>query len=956
MLPSSLRRAIPVAVLLVALAPLAFAAGEHVIAWNNLGMHCMDSDFSLFSILPPYNTIYAQVVDGSGNLVTDPGGFTVTYQAVADPSGSLNTTSVGKTNFWDYVQTLFGATLSPDQGLAGFAMPGSANQPQPMTWDAAQRWFMAEGIPITPYDDQGFKNPYPMMRVTLKNGTGQVLATTDIVLPVSDEMDCRACHASGSSPAAEPSAGWVYDPNPDLDYRSNILRLHDERHLGKAAFGDSLVAAGYTTGGLEATAASGTTVLCASCHASNALPGTGVPGLPPLTRAVHGWHAHVTDPTNGQSLDASTNRSACYRCHPGSTTRCLRGAMGAAVASDGSLAMQCQSCHGSMSEVGGEREGWLDEPGCGSCHTGTATANSGEIRYTSVFDIPGHERVPANRTFATNLDVPAAGYSLFRFSYGHGGLACSACHGATHAEYPSTHDGDNVQSVDLQGHEGMLADCRTCHGSSPSTVTGGPHGMHPVGQEWVQAHPDAAEGGATACQACHGEDYRGTVLSRALGDRSVSAFGSTKTLWRGYQIGCYLCHNGPSSDDGTSNHPPTAANRSATTAHDTPVSIALSASDADGDPLTLRIVSQPQHGTVGLSSSTANYIPGAGFGGSDTFTYAAWDGSASSNLATVTVTVTPAQLTLGDINMWTATDAPLTAHFSAQVSGGVEPYVHDWDFGDGSAHSPLPGPSHTYASEGSYTVTLAVTDGAAGSVSTTSTVTVGSGASSNRYLIPGVAHNPGAAGTLWRSDVAAVNLEATEATVTLTFRSPSETLSATATVPAGGAVEWLNVVEEVLGATPDADLSGSLELASDQPLFVTARTFNQTADGTYGQSLPALTAADALTAGDVGVLPQLRKSVDFRTNIGAVNLGASNTTLRIRLFGATGDQVGSDLSLSVPPDKWRQINDVFIVSGAGNQEVAFATVEVIGGEAVWAYGSLIDARTGDPTTIAVMKR
>ena len=35
--------------------------GWTVVAWNNLGMHCMDADFDVFSILPPYNTIQAQV-------------------------------------------------------------------------------------------------------------------------------------------------------------------------------------------------------------------------------------------------------------------------------------------------------------------------------------------------------------------------------------------------------------------------------------------------------------------------------------------------------------------------------------------------------------------------------------------------------------------------------------------------------------------------------------------------------------------------------------------------------------------------------------------------------------------------------------------------------------------------------------------------------------------------------
>ena len=97
------------------------------IAWNNLGMHCMDADFSVFSILPPYNNLYAQVVDPAGHLITNPAGVNVTYEAVADPDGSYNATSIGKTNFWQNVQALFGVPLAQDVGLAGNAMPGAGN-------------------------------------------------------------------------------------------------------------------------------------------------------------------------------------------------------------------------------------------------------------------------------------------------------------------------------------------------------------------------------------------------------------------------------------------------------------------------------------------------------------------------------------------------------------------------------------------------------------------------------------------------------------------------------------------------------------------------------------------------------------------------------------------------------------------------------------------------------------
>ncbi|HEX9163736.1 MAG TPA: hypothetical protein VF980_18655, partial [Thermoanaerobaculia bacterium] len=523
------------------------ATGWKIVGWNDLGMHCTDGvDYSVFGILPPYNNVKAQVIDPNGKLITTPTGLTVTYEAVADPDGSINKSSIGKTNFWSWLPALFGASLAPDAGLAGRSMPGAANTPQPMAWDATRGWFVAEGVPITPYDDGGSKNFYPMMKLVVRDSTGTVLATSSVVLPVSDEMDCRNCHASGSVGGPRPAAGWVNDPDPLRDYKLNILRLHDEKSKVKASalFASALAAKGYRADGLYASATAGAKpVLCAQCHSSNALPGLGFAGVAPLTAAIHGLHANATDPTSGQTLDASTNRTSCYRCHPGSVTRCLRGAMSAAVAADGSTAIQCQSCHGSMSEVGrADRNGWLQEPLCQSCHTGTATVNRGSLRYFSVYTAPGVVRTAADQTFASNPDTPAAGTSLYRFSTGHGKLQCEACHGSTHAEYPSTHRNDNIQNVALQGHVGMLSECTACHATDPSTTNGGPHGMHPVGQVWVSRHPDAADSNRTQCQACHGTDYRGTVLSRTLAARTISAFG-TKNFFRGSIIGCYTCHN-----------------------------------------------------------------------------------------------------------------------------------------------------------------------------------------------------------------------------------------------------------------------------------------------------------------------------------------------------------------------------------------------------------------------------
>lgn len=614
------------------------AVGWNLVGWNDLGMHCMDADYSVFSILPPFNTIQAQLIDAQGRLVRTTNGIRVTYEAVADPEGSINRSSQGKTNYWQHANELYGAAAVPDTGLAGHDMPGPANTPQPMAFDAQKGLFHAEGIPITPFDDLGRKRPYPMMRLTARNGTGAVLATTDIVLPVSDEMDCSLCHASDTQSAAMPSNGWLHAPDFERDYRLNILALHDERQATDPRFTAALATHGFSPQGLLATAAGGRAILCASCHASNALPGTGIAGISPLTSAMHAGHAPVTDPLTGQALDASTNRASCYRCHPGSDTRCLRGAMGAAVASNASLAIQCQDCHGTMSAVGDTaRVGWLDQPNCQNCHTGTATHNNGQIRYDSALLANGQRRVAVDATFATQSDTPAPGFSLYRFSTGHGGLACEACHGSTHAEFPAAHGNDNLQSIGLQGHVGTLVECTACHDEMPETFNGGPHGMHPVGAAWASDHGDAVEqNGIAACQACHGADSRGTVLSLAHAPRSISTRYGARGFWRGQRMSCFECHDGPDRETQTTDAAPIVQDAQGN-AIDLPITIALVGSDPNNDPLSFRVVSQPAHGLVGIVGTVASYRPEPGFAGIDSFTFAAWDGKRDSNLGTVTI-------------------------------------------------------------------------------------------------------------------------------------------------------------------------------------------------------------------------------------------------------------------------------------------------------------------------------
>jgi PKD repeat protein len=759
--------------LLCGLAFTSHAASSTILGWNNLGMHCMDSDYSVFSILPPYNTIEGQLIVG-GKLVTNGAGYTVTYQAIADPAGSSNRTSFGKSNFYTYVQDLYPpfVPVATDVGLAGWDMPGPANIPQTNLFQTLNEpvhkvftpvnWFHAEGIPITPYDDAGQKNPYPLMRMIARNSNYQPIATNDVVLPVSDEMDCRACHASGTQDAAKPAAGWIWDGLPERDYRLNILRLHDERQFAEhgAVYVGALAANNYNPAGLyRRVTADGKPVLCALCHASEALQTDGYPGVPPLTASVHSFHAHVMDPVTNTNLDSAVNRSACYRCHPGSTTRCLRGAMGSAIAADGSMEMQCQSCHGNMSAVGSSsRVGWIMEPNCQGCHTGTASTNSGQIRYTSaVIDTNGTMRVPADRTFATTTDIPAPGLSLYRFSIGHGGLQCSACHGSTHAEFPSSHVNDNVRNIALQGHAGVLSECTACHTSMPTNSASGPHGMHPVGQTWVSRHHKGISEGPmpNQCKPCHGTDGRGTVLSRMLADRTLNLDDAgTQTFFRGAIIGCYTCHNGSGNGDPNPNPAPNVTGVVTNTTNDKSVDILLPITGASAYP---RIISQAANGSVGVNTNThvATYFPNPGFVGTDQFTFAAYDYAKNSNLATGTVSVAQGPFSIGAVAHVPPTYPaawPVAFAVVPTVTNSAAAVAFDWNFGDGSVHSTNQYAAHAYALPGTYNWSVTST------VSTASTTTTGTIVIGNPVQL-GIASVGGLVTLSWPNTIADTILE-----------------------------------------------------------------------------------------------------------------------------------------------------------------------------------------------------
>ena len=185
-------------------------SGDYVsLAINDLGMHCADLDYKIFSILPPYNVVHGQVIKkGSKPKIMDSSQVDMFYKAAPSPDGNITTTSQNidgnwKSNFWGYTngkqlgRIAYGPLyppnvlpeLGPDQGLLApdvaklyldpnpelkahqQAMPGieGGNDPQeflgyigdfpffsefPFGYVASDlKRFTAEGIPILPAAD-----------------------------------------------------------------------------------------------------------------------------------------------------------------------------------------------------------------------------------------------------------------------------------------------------------------------------------------------------------------------------------------------------------------------------------------------------------------------------------------------------------------------------------------------------------------------------------------------------------------------------------------------------------------------------------------------------------------------------------------------------------------------------------------------------------------------------------
>ncbi len=388
-------------------------------AWNDLGMHCLNPTYDKAVILPPYNTVWVQVVKRGDPPQIVTAGLTVEY-AIRGNTFSYGKRSYGQ--FWDNMPLLFGVSLPHNLGL-NLEDPAIHNG-LAGTMVVKGDHFQVNGMPVVPVNDAGTYNPYQIADITVRDsGTNAVLVQTSATVPTSDEFNCAKCHAAGGVGSAHiPGGGGA-------DVMANVLDTHDA---------------------LSATTlAASAPVLCASCHGSPALGQTG-PGTSGfyLSRAIHGYHA--------------TREAACYDCHPGQIAKCSRSV--AHTAADGN----CISCHGTMQDVAssiatGGRVPWVNEPQCATCHPGVAEVNTGTTLYRNASGHKGmscpachsspHAMVPSSEA---SDNAQAVQYQTTVAPIGD----CKVCH--------STSRGGGISEF-TEAHGGSRATaCSVCHTAAPS--------------------------------------------------------------------------------------------------------------------------------------------------------------------------------------------------------------------------------------------------------------------------------------------------------------------------------------------------------------------------------------------------------------------------------------------------------------------------------------------------------
>lgn len=176
----------------------------------------------------------------------------------------------------------------------------------------------------------------------------------------------------------------------------------------------------------------------------------------------------------------------------------------------------------------------------------------------------------------------------------------------------------------------------------------------------------------------------------------------------------------------------------------------------------------------------------------------------------------------------------------------------------------------------------------------------------------------------------------------------------TITVPKRQMVTYNDVVQSLFNNS--AVSLAAIRLKSDDDFVATQRIYAAqaanacSAAGTLGQFVPGL---DVTTAAKQGVLIQLKSGQGFRTNIGAVNPNGVAANVTWRLYDKNNALVSTGTPMVMPPFSViapTNMAGTFFFN-PGGADLSDAWVGFTSDQPIFAYGSVVDNVTTDPTFI-----
>ena len=221
----------------------------------------------------------------------------------------------------------------------------------------------------------------------------------------------------------------------------------------------------------------------------------------------------------------------------------------------------------------------------------------------------------------------------------------------------------------------------------------------------------------------------------------------------------------------------------------------------------------------------------------------------------------------------------------------------------------------------------------------------------SRYALPGVADIQSAFAN-WQTDVRVYNAGSSTVTATATFYPQNGDPKSAPLSIAPGEVKVLdNVLSNLFGIT---NTGGAVEITttSNTSLVASARTYNVTGNGIYGQFIGAVTPNDTAALGTRALqLLQVEESSRYRTNVGLFEVAGKPAKVEITVV-PPDSKIGASTTVDLAPNQFIQLNQ--FLKGIFGDDVynARVTLRVIGGEGrITGYASVVDMQTGDPSFV-----